>query len=54
MPKLGLFGLKGIKFLILTKFRTYCISKGLISNLTFVFEPFDLKSPKLGILSEKV
>ena len=53
MPKLGHFGQKSINFLILTKFCMYPILKVLISNLTFVFENVELKSPNLGILSQK-
>ena len=45
---------KRINFLVLTKFRLYPISKVMISNLTFVFQNFEHKSPNLGILSQKV
>ena len=54
MPKSRHFGPKIINFLILTKFRMYPILKVLISNLTFVFESFEPKSPNLGTLGQKV
>ena len=38
----------------LTKFCLYSISKGLISNLTFVFQNLEPKCPNLGILHQKV
>ena len=52
IPKSVHVGPKSIHFLILTKFYLYPISKVLISNLTFVFEKFEPKSPNVGILGQ--
>ena len=54
IPKFGHFRPKSMKFLILTKFCLYSISKVLISNLRLVFETFLPISPNLGILDQKV
>ena len=53
MSKRIKFGAKRINFLILTKFCLHPISKVLISDLTFVFENFELKFPDLSILGKK-
>ena len=54
IPKYGHFGPKSINCLILTKFHMYPISNVLISNLTLVFENFELKSLNLSILGQEV
>ena len=48
----GHFVSKSINFLILAKFRMYPTSNVLISNLTFVFENVEPKSPNKGILGQ--
>ena len=47
-------GPKSIDLLILTKFRMYPILNVLISNLSLVFKHFVPKSPRFGILGQKV
>ena len=50
----GYFVPKGTNFVIFSKFCLYPISKVLISNRTFDFQTFELKSPNLGILRQNV
>ena len=50
----GYFVPKGTNFVILSKFCLCPISKVLISNRTFDFQTFELKSPHLGILHQNV
>ena len=53
IPIFGYFGPKSINFVILSKFCLYPISKVLISNLTFLFENVEPKSPYSGIWTKK-
>ena len=49
MPKFGHFRPKSIDFLTVARFCMYPILNVLLSNLSFVFEYFELKSPNFGI-----